>query len=213
MKKVLFSVLFLATLSMSAQETEFESSVKKGRINLAGSLSMVLDDYDSENNTSRYKNINLRPTIGYVIQENLILGAFFDFRHGQYENNYVNNNSDVTDRNTLKGYGLGIFVKKYISVVGRLFFDLGAGVSYSRNSYEYSNDSNVDNYSDQYGVNITPGITYFLNKNLALQMSFGNITYSHIKRKYENQETIANKNNLLSLNLTSNTSLGVSYFF
>ena len=44
-------------------------------------------------------------------------------------------------------------------------------------------------------------------------MSFGNITYSHIKRKYENQETIENKNNLLSLNLTSNTSLGVSYFF
>lgn len=42
MKKVLLSVLFLATMGMSAQQTEFESSVKKGRINLAGSLSMIV---------------------------------------------------------------------------------------------------------------------------------------------------------------------------
>ncbi|WP_157359332.1 hypothetical protein [Wenyingzhuangia fucanilytica] len=213
MKKVLLGMLFLATMGMFAQETEFKSPIKKGRVNLAGSLSVIIDDSNFENNNSKYKNVVFSPNIGYVIQENLVLGTTLSVGYGENKNDYENNNSNIFNKNTRKKYRIGVFAKKYIPVIDKLFLNLAPGVYYERNIYLYSNNNNDDNYSNQYEVNVTPGISYFFNNNLALQMNLGSLSYNYIERRDKESDEISSKGNTVALNLTSNVSLGISYFF
>ena len=187
MKKVLLGLLFLATMSMSAQETESESPIKKGKIALGINVSDLVS------------NSNLNPSIDYVIQDNLILGVGLGINSSKSKrNDYY----DIENKN----YRIGVYGTKYFKVKNMMFFSLKGYVSYTSNFSDNNTQNGVDISNDVFRISLSPGLSYFINNQWAVDVNMLGLSYGI----YDSNDSSVNSFGF-NLNMSS-LSLGIKYF-
>lgn len=209
--------------------THMQAQVNAGRVMLGADLTFrknSQEDYNSpftQYNFNKRSDYGARLRYGVLITDHIMIGIV-----GEY-----NNSKTITDypqpnwqRNTSKSsaYGGGLFTRYYKSVPGSRFAFFGQlSTTYNRmrneQVVEYDNPivPRTSGYSNgnSLSVYLNPGLTYFVNKTVAIEIMFGGFSYSSMK--FENYGGGVyygdTSNSNFGFGLFNTLSLGLNFYF
>ncbi|WP_419870697.1 outer membrane beta-barrel protein [Chryseobacterium sp. CT-SW4] len=200
MKKILFASAIALFGLANAQTTE--KSGFEGRVFLMGQVGY--ESTDNNNNNVTTNNFSIVPTVGYFVSPTVAVGLGIGYVNATTKNEtidtkYINDAFKVMPL-ARKYWGLGD--KLYI--FGQLAVPMEWGTDKTKVA---GSETSKAKYSS-YGVQIAPGLDYFLTNNWSVEATIGAFGYQNTK--YKGAESLDNYN--FGLNL-SNIQLGVKYIF
>ncbi|MGE4514324.1 MAG: outer membrane beta-barrel protein [Chryseobacterium sp.] len=166
-----------------------------------------------DNNTdSKVEDFTIVPTVGYFVGNNLAVGLGVG-----YANSSTTTTSALTNVETklsTDAFVVAPFVRKYWTVGEKfyIFGQLEVPMAFGKDKAEYSGTASQFNTESKFtsiGVNVKPGLDYFLNKNWSIEATIGEFGYNNFKYKDLDKST---DNFNFGLNLSSVT-FGVKYVF
>ena len=168
MRKLLLSFsLLLGSLLCRAQ-------IDKGSVLIGGDLGVFSTSDKSSGNTinsskSTGTTLNLNPSIGLAVQNNLVAGINLGF-------GYLTGNNQKQ-----RTYDFGVFMRKYKTLTGHLYFFGEAAISFQYIDYVMTDASGSPSRQDvkASGVNIgfSPGLGYGLTRRWQLEIIFPSVIY------------------------------------
>ena len=157
-QRFLLSLLFVCSLAVTTQ-----AQIRKGATWLGGQAGYR---HTSEETSSSSKNIqstfNISPAVGKAVKDNLIVGISASYTHGK-------NKSGAAVMSKYNSYGGGVFVRKYVPVIDRLYIfgDASAFFSTSRTNQDYSTTDRIKAWNA--GIGITPGLSYTVTNKFQIE--------------------------------------------
>lgn len=221
MKTLLFISAICVTTFCSAQETEEKQIIEKGTWNITGNASLsfqknTFDFNETQNSTENtLTSFLIAPSFGYALKNNLVAGVGLQYINQKIEASATGFDDTANYKSTSNSVGLTPYLRGYKGVGKQLALYLQGEVGYKRfwgineqNGESENNDSNGNNLF----IGVRPGITYFLGKKLAMEVTYGSLGYSFTERKHDDGNY--SKNNSFNLNLnTSDLLFGLAYYF
>lgn len=201
------------------------AQIAKGTTYLSGQVNY--SQTEDNNDDSKIEELRLVPTIGYFVAPNIAIGTGIGFQSRKETEVFTQNFGGTTITNTNKGtvsaFVVSPFVRKYWNLGDKLFIfgqlevplEFGkfegetTSVATFNNSTTSQTNSNSVNYSSV-GVNVKPGLDYFLNKNWTIEATIGEFGYRTSKIDIDGAENVNDFN--FGLNF-SNVMIGVKYVF
>lgn len=190
---------FLLFLLIAVSSTQIvKAQIPKGTIFLGGQVGFGIGKTDSENSIpdSRQTNYSFAPAIGVFVKNNLVWGG------DVYVNGYRYNYESIPDQKQFST-GLGVFVRQYLPVLDRLYlFGQGRFNAGYLSENSFNGSTNVKGKGYNVSIGISPGISFALKKNIHLESSFAglaSISFSHIKRTYDDLPGAVSKSNSFSI--------------
>ncbi|WP_298507361.1 autotransporter domain-containing protein [uncultured Kordia sp.] len=220
MKKITLFVCLFTIAFVNAQDADKTTSDKlsfeKGTqfVNLNFSVNSSETNFERQTqdqlDTGETKafGFSINASYAHAINNNLFLGLGVGY--GSNKNEATNIDGSVNE-NDSKSYQVFPYVRYYKGIGKKLALFIQGEARYSH----FENELNAlnDGESDNFFVGIRPGITFMLNKNFALETSFGALGYTHSKIDNGRFNTEATSNSFnLSLN-SSNLFFGLNYYF
>ncbi len=198
---ILLISFFSCSLLVNAQ-------IKKGSILLGGqinfshsSLEQPIQGYKQKVNSG---NISLSG--GKAINDNSVIGLNLQFGSS---NNYYSGAPSTKQKFT--SYGAGIFYRKYKTLAKDFYFFLEGGLN-----YYYSNSNSKDSSGNEIQkvtqsdveLNLAPGISYKVLKNLHLEISLPRMfSIDYGESKTSQQQFVSNKTDGISFSTNLNSGL------
>src|SRR5688572_17217982 len=110
-QRFLLSLLFVCSLVVTTR-----AQINKDAIWLGGhaGYSQSSDKGLSSSVTNKQTSFNISPAVGTAVKDNLIVGIFATYQ------NYKSKSGSITNKKE-NAYGGGLFVRKYIPIVNRLY--------------------------------------------------------------------------------------------
>ena len=227
MKKSFFILFAVFLMQTAYSQTEKGKMFIGGQLSLTRNTNSVLDSLISiDNNTGGF---SISPDFGYFIKDNLAIGATLSFETSDQTQNYndyqFSSSTKTINKYNTTSYGVGLFARQYYNITGNFKFYLNGGINYEYqttmtstkftnpypNNYPYNQENHINNYS----INITPGLVYFISPKIGIQTTFGSLNYCYstskiLNVKYDNHGNTSNYG--FNLNLSS-FALGLNYYF
>ncbi|TLP79259.1 outer membrane beta-barrel protein [Maribacter sp. ACAM166] len=221
--KTFLPIVALLTFSfLSAQEPSEILVIEKGTWNLTGNASLSFEG--NKSNYNQLQNVSensshylvLAPSFGYALKNDIVIGVGLEYGNQKGENS--NTGFDTDNRYTNKNQSIGLtpYIRGYKGIGKQLSLYLQAEAGYSRfwnTSNQNGEDSNNDVKGNNVFIGIRPGITYFLNKKLAIESTIGSLSYSFGDRKPEEDRDSYSKSTNFSVALVSDLFFGIAYYF
>jgi len=186
MKKIILKMLMVTGIVAGAALSS-NAQISKGSLMLGGSLGAKLTTESkttlgSNSSVVRgYTEWNFTPTGGYFVAEGIVLGLGLNI-DSKSIGEVTNNDNSITEQIMGAGFGINLFIRKYFEVVSNVYFHTQAGFGYTSITAtdKVPDGSNLFKDGDKYtstdiGINITPGLTYFLSPKWGLDFSLNNI--------------------------------------
>lgn len=203
-------------ISQEVKETQIvkeKFSIYKNQWMFGGSFNFNTNNSEEEGTISESKGTswNINPNVGYLINDNLILGLKAGYQFGSYSS--INDSSDLIENN-FDGYSIAPYLRKFFSISKKLAFYADGEIKFSNrwDDNRYTSASNIDNNESTRSVlfvGITPGITYSLSEKVYIYSHLRSLGYN--KTTWERTDETS-KADSFSFNLfTSNLSLGVLF--
>lgn len=172
-QQFLLSVLFLCLVTV----TTHAQTISKGSIWLGGNIgySQSKTDYDG-NVTPDYKTstLSILPAIGKAVNDNLVVGI-----NVIYQKTKTNNSGASVNESNEKFYGGGVFVRRYVPVISRLYvfgdLDIWARRYRADGSPYTGSGIKTKTKGGESGVSLTPGVSVGINKKLQLETGFNSL--------------------------------------
>jgi len=201
------------------------AQIAKGTAYLSGQVGYSQQE---DNNTDRKdESFRVIPTAGYFVGTNLAVGLGVGYASDKVtftQTTAFPNGSVVSEtQNTQSAFVVAPFVRKYWTLADKLYIfgqlevpmefgtlkNEGSTTTTSGNTVATASSSSKNNYTSV-GVNIRPGLDYFLNKNWSIEATIGEFGYNTSKLDVDGAKSVDNYN--FGLNLSSVT-FGVKYVF
>jgi len=202
------------------------AQIAKGTAYLSGQVSYSQQE---NNNTDRKdESFRILPTAGYFVGTNLAVGLGVGYASDKTTltttTPVLPNGMNVTEsKNTQSAFVVAPFVRKYWTLADKLYIfgqlevpmefgnvkEEGSSTTTIGNTVSTASTSTKTNYTS-IGVNIKPGLDYFLNKNWSIEATIGEFGYNTSKLDADGAKSVDNYN--FGLNLSSVT-FGVKYVF
>jgi hypothetical protein len=202
------------------------AQIAKGTLYLSGQVSYSQQE---NNNTDRKdESFRILPTAGYFVGTNLAVGLGVGYASDKTTltttTPILPNGMNVTEsKGTQSAFVVAPFVRKYWTVADKLYIfgQLEVPMEFGNvkaessstttigNTVSTASTSTKTNYTS-IGVNIKPGLDYFLNKNWSIEATIGEFGYNTSKLDADGAKSVDNYN--FGLNLSSVT-FGVKYVF
>ena len=201
MKKFMFSMIALASfMAVQAQEEEGGKGFAKGDVFASGSLGYSSQKTGEE----KYNQFNVIPRVGYFVSDNVAIGA--QLGYGNSKATYYTGME--WDERTTNSFSAGAFARYYATPGNTFSFfgQLQANYSTSKTEYEGGGEDKRNGFD----VGVAPGISYFISDHIALETTFGVLSYATSKPDADGAESTNTFN--LNLNL-SNVVFGIVYKF
>ncbi len=221
MKTLLPIIAFLVLSFASAQEPTEKLVIEKGTWNIRGNASVSFQNNEYSSNQSEIISENstnsflIAPSFGYTLKDNLMIGVGLQYINQKTEGSSIGFGNPSNSKATNNSIGLTPYIRGYKGVGKQLALYLQGEVGYNRfwgTNVQNGQSENNDSTGNNLFIGIRPGITYFLSKKLAMEVSYGSLGYSYFERKYDNANYT--KNNSFNLNLnTSDLLFGLAYYF
>ena len=168
MKKIILSALAVCAFTFSnAQETETTTETAgfaKGDMFISGQVGFGSDSTgDSKDNS-----FTLAPRVAYFVSENIAVGVKLGYTSTKSEDLGM----DDVKTNMLE---VGAMARYYFTPAAKfsLFGELGA--NFNTNKWE---QGAAESDSAGFGVNVGPGINYFVSNNFAIEAGWGALGYN-----------------------------------
>ncbi|OEJ99787.1 outer membrane beta-barrel protein [Roseivirga misakiensis] len=181
MKKsvLLLTLMFFGTVAFG--------QIQKGDVRLGGNFLYNKTD----NDVFETSNFQINPQASLFLSETTSVGLTIGYNRQKNENPGGVIESDQ--------FNYGAFARFYRSMGERFYLFLQPGINFS------SGDANGTDFSS-FGINVIPGVAYFLSDKFAVDANIGGIFYN-------SQDTNGTDSNNFGLNLNlSGFTLGASIF-
>ncbi|NBL64477.1 outer membrane beta-barrel protein [Flavobacterium sp. NST-5] len=177
MKKLIFTLAAVAAfMGAKAQET-VEGGFAKGDMFISGSFGVESSKTGDEKSTG----FEVAPSFGVFVSPNIAIGGRLGFVSEKEE--------DATDELTTSALSIGAFGRYYFTPASKfsVFGELAV-------EYVTANVDNgiVDVDANGFGVQLAPGISYFIAKNFAIEASWGVLNYNTAKPDIDGAESTNN---------------------
>lgn len=198
MKKVMLAGALALFAAVNAQQSTATEGFAQGSTFVTGAVGYTSESFADE----KVSGFTISPSVGYFVTPNVAVGAKVGYTNGKNENGSVEVTTDV--------FTAGLFARHYWMPASKfsIFAELGA---------DYRNitvDSNVplatEYKANGFGIQLAPGINYFLNSNFALEAKVGVLGFNSDKPDTDGAESTENFNFGLDFN---NITLGLVYKF
>jgi hypothetical protein len=190
------------------------SQITTGSTYIGGTISFNNNKEEANNVELKSNSFLISPSIGKAIRENLIFGV--DLNYLRTEQEFL-----TAPKLETKGYGAGVFLRKYFPIVNRFFVFGHSNLGFVITDIDQGT-GNTRIEGDGFGVNLglSPGISYYVGKNLYLEAGFNNlvlIAYNEVKTTQHaaNGTTTETKSTdySLSSSLSNSTDLNIGVRF
>src|SRR5258708_4220664 len=171
MKKLFYLLLFFFSITFYSQ-----AQIKKGDILLGGTLGFntqkTTPDGSNTNGLTKQSSVNLTPSIGKAIKDNLLAGI--DLTYSGSSTTQGSGTGGYTTKSRM--YGAGVFLRKYTYLgSGFAIFTqtrLGGGYHTQKDQNEGVSVpyNDIKGYSN--GVSFYPGISYAITKPVQMEIGF-----------------------------------------
>jgi hypothetical protein len=184
-QKVLLSLFFLCTFIVTTRAQQ----ISKGSVWLGGNIGFNQNKTDYDNNPD-YKNqsFSISPTIGKAVQDNLIVGINIT-----YQKTKTTNIGGAVNESNEKYYGGGVFVRRYVPVISRLYVFGDVNVwarRYRSDGIPYAGATiKTQTKGGESGVSLTPGISVGINKKLQLETGFNSLFSTYYSKRKTTSST------------------------
>jgi hypothetical protein len=203
------------------------AQIKTGTVYVSGQVNYTKEkEQNTDITTQEFKII---PTVGVFVAKNLAVGTGLGITNKKEEFTTIYNTGSFASIVDYTGKTNTIivapFVRKYwtlsdnLYIFGQLEIPMEFGkinqdalVTYmdGMSGYFEQQTLSAERKYTSIGVNIKPGLDYFLNKNWSIEATIGEFGYKNFKYKEEDAKALNNYN--FGLNLSS-ISFGVKYVF
>jgi hypothetical protein len=172
-QRFLLSLLFVCSLVVSTR-----AQINKGAIWLGGQAG-----YSQSTNktgsitTGKVTSFNFSPAVGTAVKENLIVGVFVNY-------STYKNKSNITTIKKEETIGGGLFIRKYIPVVNRVYLFGDARAFF--NSYK-----STDNYGSpedkvkgwDAGISATPGVSFAITNKIQIETGLNTLFSTRYQKR------------------------------
>ncbi|HBD26578.1 outer membrane beta-barrel protein [Flavobacterium sp.] len=164
MKKVLLSAVALLAFGFAnAQEEEKgNGGFSKGSMFVSGAFSIGSEKTDDVKSS----DFEIAPKFGYFVTENIAIGGKLGYASMKAENGFGDTQDDAA-------LTVGAFGRYYMTPASQFSLFGEFGIDYS--SVE---DKLADAKSNEIGVNLGLGLSYFLNNNWAIEATWAGLGYT-----------------------------------
>ncbi len=201
------------------------AQIKTGTLYLSGQAGF---SQNKDNNTeNKSQNFSAIPTVGVFIAPNLAIGTGIGYTGSKAENTDVNNLGFGVEtlQSSIKANAFTArpFIRKYWTLSDNLYIfgqleipvEIGKRTAdlqlnyFDMNGYTYFQSINIEQKYTSFGVNVKPGLDYFISENWTIEATIGEFGYKNMKIKDQEKGTDTFN---FGLNLSSVT-FGVKYVF
>lgn len=176
-QRFLLSLLFVCSLAVTTQ-----AQIRKGATWLGGQAgySHTSEEAGPSSSKNTQSNFSISPAVGKAVKDNLIVGISASYAHGKSK-------SGAAVMSKYNSYGGGVFVRKYIPVIDRLYIygDASAFFSTSRTNQEYSTTDRIKTLN--VGIGITPGLSYAVTNNLQIETGVSSLFSTMYEKRTQKQ--------------------------
>jgi outer membrane protein len=168
MKKVIFTVAVIFAFGF-ANAQDKKVSTGEGFANGDVFVSGTVGFNSQKTGDVKSSGFEISPKAGMFVTDKIAIGAKLGYAANKAENGF----GDTADNTTLS---VGVFARQYchasstFSVFGNLGFD-----------YMSMDNKLADSKTTGFEIALSPGVSYFLNSNFAMEASFGKLGYSSFK--------------------------------
>lgn len=196
MKKVILSVAAIFAFGFAnAQETVSEGFTK-GDVFISGALKFG----STKEGDSKTTGFEVAPSVGYFVTENIAVGVRLGFSSDKVE-------EPLEDEIKTTAFTVGAFGRYYFTPASKFSFFGELEAQYGNRKVEEGPGEYKEN---NFGVNVAPGVSYFLSSNIALEASFGILGFNTVDPDVDG----ADKTNSFDFGLdTRDIRLGLVYKF
>lgn len=190
---VLIATSLFAINSFAQKSTE---GFSKGSIFASGQVGFVTAKQDQV----KGNGFNINPRLGYFVSNNIAVGINVGFASIKAEDG-----ATIDQHETSTSFG--VFGRYYFTPANKFSFFGNLGVDYTTSKDKLANPEIKTN---GFGVSVSPGISYFLSNNLAIETSIGLLGYKSEKVDLPGAKAL----NTFQFNLgLSNIAFGINYKF
>ena len=228
MKKVILILLLAAGIGLNVS-----AQVQKGAMLVGGMVGFSHSNRDSDsfsddqitgNQSYKSSNFNITPRFGYFVGNTFELGIGAGYIFKKEELSGVNDNSSYYSlESKMRIFKINPYLSKYFKIsenfyiTGTFNMIAGFGKENRKNISSNTPDERKEDYKlFEMDINITPGITYFINKNWALSGNIGQIYYKWSKKDLLDTDMEDKPKNTYSgfgINMSFNTfAVGIQYY-
>jgi hypothetical protein len=197
--KLKFSCFLLAlTCALTSQ-----AQIDKGSVLVGSNIgySQGKSKFEQSIAATKINTFTISPSFGVAIKENLVAGVRFAYsKQTQKSTLEANSTYDVDN----KSYGGGIFIRRYVPVINRLYvFGEGtaAYTSVKQTSTQKYYNSKMEQKTTGYstGLSFTPGISYGVCKKFQIEGGFNSLfSAAYVKTKTTGTTSNTQKADLFS---------------
>jgi len=201
------------------------AQIAKGTSYLSGQVGYYHSEKDEFNTVRKDDVIRILPTAGYFVTTNLAVGLGVGYKSAvtKYKvgNAAISNVMEIKD--TDNAFVVAPFVRKYWTLSDKLYIfgQLQVPLEFGQEKLDFNSEGNggdpilsapftqKNNYTN-IGVNIKPGLDYFITKNWSIEATIGEFGYNTYKRDIDGARRAGDYK--FGISLTSVT-FGVKYVF
>ncbi|MCE3074247.1 outer membrane beta-barrel protein [Chryseobacterium gwangjuense] len=201
------------------------AQIAKGTAYLSGQVNYAQEE--NNNNDTKVESFRVIPTAGYFVNTNLAVGLGLGYANDKVTttttSSVAGGTLTVENKGTQSAFVVAPFVRKYWTLADKLYFfgqlevpmAFGEYKEEGTQTFTTGSTTTVNSTSDKtkftsIGVNVKPGLDYFLNKNWSIEATIGEFGYNTYKEDVDGAKSINNYK--FGLNLSSVT-FGVKYVF
>ncbi|WP_223607695.1 outer membrane beta-barrel protein [Chryseobacterium sp. OSA05B] len=197
------------------------AQIAKGTTYVSGQIGY--SQKENNNDDSKVESFKVLPTVGYFVGTNLAVGLGVGYKNDKNTETTKNAVIVSEDTDTESAFVVAPFVRKYWTIADKLYIfgqlevpmefgqvkEEGTATTTVGGATTTASTSTKSNYTS-IGVNIKPGLDYFLNKNWSIEATFGEFGYNTSKFDVDGAKSVNNYK--FGLNLSAVT-FGVKYVF
>jgi opacity protein-like surface antigen len=190
-QKFLLSLVLVCTFIVSTR-----AQISKGAIWLGGQAGYSQSSDKSGSITNQKQTgFTISPAVGKAVKDNLIVGIAANYLHYKTKSDQGSSRKDDT-------YGGGLFVRKYIPVVSRLYIFGDARAYFNRvKSEDKSGGYTTKIKGVDVGIAVTPGVSYAVTKSIQIETGLNSLFNTRYSTRKQNQGFTENKNNTFTTGL------------
>ncbi|HCA09801.1 MULTISPECIES: outer membrane beta-barrel protein [unclassified Chryseobacterium] len=201
------------------------AQIAKGTAYISGQVGYSQEE--NNNTDKKIESFKVIPTVGYFVGTNLAVGLGVGYKNDKTTTSVTNSFGGTTvvteNEGTKSAFVVAPFVRKYWTIADKLYIfgQLEVPMEFGTEKNEINatattgstttstSTSTKANYTS-IGVNIKPGLDYFLNKNWSIEATIGEFGYNTSKFDVDGAKSVNNYK--FGLNLSAVT-FGVKYVF
>ena len=177
MKKVILSVAAVFAFGFAnAQETVSEGFTN-GDVFISGAVGFE----SSKTGDVKTNVFEVAPSVGFFVTPNIAVGGRVGFTSQKEEDVF----ETKTNTFTIEAFG-----RYYATPAAKFSFFGELAVNYGTSKIEGETPlGDFESKSDGFGVQVAPGVSYFLSKNIAIEAKWGVLGYNTVKPDADGAES------------------------